>query len=210
MKTGVYIIPAVMISIALHFFLAFIPQSRHLPVPENRPLQVTYRSIHHVHEDSAAENLQPEAGKTEPKVKDNIIKPEKRRNNSSTIEETTRDQKMEALQPSSQETAVENTGLGYSNAAARFREKLLANLTYPAVARKKKWTGTVELSVTLDENGNLMDISVKQTSGYALLDTAALDLIDSILPFRHGLGSSIIFVVPVSYRLKFNNGSQLD
>ncbi len=46
--------------------------------------------------------------------------------------------------------------------------------TYPSEARRRGWEGTVLLSVEILENGRPERITVKQSSGYAVLDEAAL------------------------------------
>jgi protein TonB len=45
---------------------------------------------------------------------------------------------------------------------------------YPSEAQEMKQQGTVVLRVTIDANGNVSDVAIKQSSGHVLLDQAAL------------------------------------
>lgn len=45
---------------------------------------------------------------------------------------------------------------------------------YPKLARKRGWQGRVVLSVHINEEGRPVDIQIKQSSGYKILDRAAL------------------------------------
>ena len=76
---------------------------------------------------------------------------------------------------------------------------------YPIIARKKGWQGRLILAVHIDQNGNVLNIHVKETSGYEILDRASVKTIRDwkFLPARHGnryVEDSIN--IPVSFRLK--------
>jgi protein TonB len=48
---------------------------------------------------------------------------------------------------------------------------------YPAEAKRNRWEGTVTLAVEVSENGSVADVNVEESSGYPLLDQAALDAV---------------------------------
>lgn len=93
--------------------------------------------------------------------------------------------------------------------SARVREALQQQLTfhhyYPPVARDHGWQGRVRLGVRIEADGRLSRVKVLQTSGYSVLDQAALDSIRSIgtlreaRPWLNGAHSDI--VLPVIYKL---------
>ena len=75
---------------------------------------------------------------------------------------------------------------------------------YPIIARKKGWQGRLLLAVHIDQNGNVLDIHVKETSGYEILDRASVKTIRDwkFLPARHGnryVEDNIN--IPVSFKL---------
>ena len=52
---------------------------------------------------------------------------------------------------------------------------------YPAMARKRGYTGTVVLEVLVSRNGNVADLRVLSSSGHSILDTAALSSVKNWL-----------------------------
>lgn len=47
--------------------------------------------------------------------------------------------------------------------------------TYPRIARLRKYQGEVEIAVIADFNGNVIDANIYKSSGFSILDDAALD-----------------------------------
>lgn len=81
--------------------------------------------------------------------------------------------------------------------------KLLTDLShltksYPAEARRNGWEGTVILSLTIAADGSLHSAEIHQSSGYTLLDRAALKMIRSAR-FAGGPGR---LLQPIDYKLK--------
>jgi protein TonB len=76
---------------------------------------------------------------------------------------------------------------------------------YPTEAREQGIEGSACLSLQIGLDGKVVAASVKQSSGFAVLDAAALSAaVDWVfVPARQGLASiQSVFEVPVSFRLK--------
>ncbi len=61
--------------------------------------------------------------------------------------------------------------------------KIANLLLYPSIARNNGWEGKVVISFIVNTDGNIMDIRIKKSSGYAILDSSAIRTVESI----HGL-----------------------
>jgi len=76
---------------------------------------------------------------------------------------------------------------------------------YPRMAIKRGWEGEVKISLRVEANGYLTHIQVIDSSGYNLLDKAAITSIDrvQILPAAIALldGRSLDLILPVQYGL---------
>ncbi len=77
-------------------------------------------------------------------------------------------------------------------------------LTYPAIARRKGWQGVVKLELHIEADGSITGLQLDETSGYAVLDRAALQCLQTAhIPdasqWLRGKPADII--VPVEYRL---------
>ena len=64
---------------------------------------------------------------------------------------------------------------------SRIRGQLNENFYYPAMARRHGWQGKVLLDFMLADNGHINDIRIKQSSGYMLLDRAAVDALSKVI-----------------------------
>lgn len=91
----------------------------------------------------------------------------------------------------------------------RIDEQLHNNLArhfhYPALAQRRNWQGEVRLGLRVESNGQLSHIRVVKSSGYAILDEAALASLRQVTTIPqagHWLrGKSFDTVLPVKYRL---------
>ena len=75
---------------------------------------------------------------------------------------------------------------------------------YPHIARMNRWEGKVILRAVIKEDGQLMDLEVAETSGYAVLDHDALEVMRQASPLKlkHPLGKpQVVVQVPISYKL---------
>lgn len=76
---------------------------------------------------------------------------------------------------------------------------------YPHLARMNRWEGRVVLRVVIQEDGNLLDLAVSESSGHSVLDQDALEVLKlaSPLTLKHPLGKpQVVVQVPISYRLE--------
>jgi protein TonB len=77
-------------------------------------------------------------------------------------------------------------------------------LNYPAIARRKGWQGTVTLRLLIEPDGRISRLHVDRTSGYPVLDRAAVKSLQlaSVPQAGHWLhGRALELLVPVEYRL---------
>lgn len=83
------------------------------------------------------------------------------------------------------------------------RDKVLAKLIYPSVARRMGWNGVVHVALVIDTEGKLVSASIHQSSGRQLLDDAALDAANKLkgehLPKPKSLSTVIL---PIAFKLK--------
>jgi TonB family protein len=83
-------------------------------------------------------------------------------------------------------------------------ELITRQLTYPAIARRKGWQGVVKLELHIESDGLISALHIDETSGYAVLDRAAMESLQlASIPdaVRWLDGAAVDIVVPVEYRL---------
>lgn len=78
---------------------------------------------------------------------------------------------------------------------------------YPRVARQRGWQGMVVLRVAVDETGHPCEVAVRDSSGHAVLDEAALDAVRQwrFAPARQG-GRLITAAIDVPVRFSLTEG----
>lgn len=87
----------------------------------------------------------------------------------------------------------------------QLRSKLERVKTYPAMARANHWQGRVVVQVNIEEDGRIVNPVIEESSGYSLLDRAALEAVQAASPLTlvHGLESgAVVMVVPLNYQLE--------
>ncbi|TRZ95603.1 TonB family protein [bacterium] len=84
------------------------------------------------------------------------------------------------------------------------QKKILENLVYPDSAKNAGFQGTVKLSLKISYSGKPLDIKVKESSGYKILDDEAVSAakkIASFPPFPAAIKEEdILLDVPISYQ----------
>jgi periplasmic protein TonB len=135
------------------------------------------------------------------------------RNTAATPEKTVPQQALSSAQPVN--TTAATSAAAASDAVFQQQEtdrhlrnsvmQLISHeLHYPAIARRKGWQGVVKLNLHIEPDGSITGLQVDETSGYAILDEAALECLQlaSLPGAAHWLqGQAIDIVVPVEYRL---------
>jgi len=71
--------------------------------------------------------------------------------------------------------------------------------TYPFLARKKKIEGTVIVSFRINAKGYPQDINIRKSSGFEILDSAAIKILIKAAPFPH-VAEPI--EIPITFRIK--------
>lgn len=78
--------------------------------------------------------------------------------------------------------------------------------SYPLAARRARIEGVVQLRVTLLPDGRLVDVRIEHSSGHAVLDQAALDLLTHAAPLPGSYSSlrtaQIELQLPIVYRMR--------
>ncbi len=69
---------------------------------------------------------------------------------------------------------TKNTVSLSQKAEQKFRKQLSDYVFYPAIAKENNWQGVVQLFVTVDQNGRVENVEITQSSGYSVLDNAAI------------------------------------
>lgn len=92
-----------------------------------------------------------------------------------------------------------------SQLESQLRDAIAPYFVYPQMARRKGWEGQVEVGVRVEADGRLSHLRITRSSGYRLLDNAALTALNGIdvLPGAAGWleGRHFDMVLPIEYRL---------
>jgi protein TonB len=103
--------------------------------------------------------------------------------------------------PSALAAAAARNRLAHDYLAAQ----LARYFTYPALARRQGWEGQVLLAVTIEADGQLENPQVATSSGYAVLDAAALHALQRVGRLAAAAdwlaGTTLDMRLPVIYRL---------
>lgn len=65
------------------------------------------------------------------------------------------------------------------------RRLVMANLHYPALAKRQGWAGRVQVRFTILLSGDIETPEILQSSGFSLLDQKALEAIETAAPYPH-------------------------
>jgi len=85
---------------------------------------------------------------------------------------------------------------------AAIRDSILANLQYPNLARRRGWSGQVEVAFTITPDGHVTDLKIKTSSGFPHLDDQAMTAIERSTPFSPPPYTAANLVMPITFRLK--------
>jgi len=88
----------------------------------------------------------------------------------------------------------------------KIKTALQKHLTYPQIARRRGWQGTVTVYVTVESNGDVQQVKLGKSSGHSLLDESAITALkkvgrlDELKPLLQG--RTIPIELPIKYLLK--------
>lgn len=95
---------------------------------------------------------------------------------------------------------TQNATQSISKADYAFLRKLIEkHLTYPYLARRNGYEGTVVVSFILQDS-SIKNISIVKSSGYSILDKSAVDAIKKIEPLVN-IRKDVKIVIPINFRL---------
>jgi periplasmic protein TonB len=83
---------------------------------------------------------------------------------------------------------------------ATIRNAIIRKLSYPRLARRMGWTGTVKVSFVVNEDGGVNDVKVLATSGVEVLDNNAVETIRRCSPYPKPPCMAQM-IMPITYRL---------
>lgn len=83
---------------------------------------------------------------------------------------------------------------------AGIRNAIIKKLSYPRLARRMGWAGTVKVSFIVNEDGGVSNVRVIETSGVELLDNNAIETIRRCSPYPRPPCRAEM-VMPITYRL---------
>ena len=117
-------------------------------------------------------------------------------------------QAAETSDPGTSAPPSAHTGSGHQSAEDHLRSTILrlvsSRFHYPVLARRKGMEGIVRLQVRIESDGRISRLQVQQTSGYPVLDQAALQSLQlaSVPDAAQWMnGQAIDIIIPVEYRL---------
>jgi protein TonB len=77
---------------------------------------------------------------------------------------------------------------------------------YPRLARLRNWQGTTELKLQIGPDGKLLDVHVGHSSGFQVLDAAAIQMVQNAAPLPDVpealRGRELTMTVPVVFKLE--------
>ncbi len=104
--------------------------------------------------------------------------------------------------PKPSQNEIDNALSAYGSLLGRAIAK---HKSYPKIAQRRGWEGTVLLDLKLDSDGNVLSATVRESSGYDALDNQALKMVEKASPFppppKALQGRSFNITVPVSFKL---------
>ena len=81
------------------------------------------------------------------------------------------------------------------------RQKVRSQLTYPQLARRMGWNGTVMLRVYLTGNGGVEKTEIILSSGFKALDKEAFESVYRAAPYENHTGEEVTVELPVRFSL---------
>jgi TonB family protein len=88
------------------------------------------------------------------------------------------------------------------------QQQLAQYFSYPFIARKRGWQGTVLLQFRIESNGYIKDIRIQKSSGYSILDRSAVKSLRRVgrIPITDWLDNNTVTDLELPVEFKFNKG----
>jgi protein TonB len=97
-------------------------------------------------------------------------------------------------------------GINQQRIAHTVRLAIANNFYYPAMARRRGQQGYVRLAMRIEADGYLSNMRVVQSSGYGLLDNAAIKTLQRVDRVPEAVtwldGHYLDMILPIEYRLE--------
>jgi protein TonB len=104
--------------------------------------------------------------------------------------------------PEPTQAAVDNALSAYSSLLGK---SIAKHKSYPKIAQRRGWEGTVFVNIKIDSDGNVLSAEIKKSSGHNALDKRALKMVNKAAPFppppKALQGRSFNISVPVTFKL---------
>ena len=97
--------------------------------------------------------------------------------------------------------AIDEAAL-HSSLKVTLHQEIARHFNYPLLARRHGWQGEVVLAFRLEADGRITDAHVAQSSGFSVLDRAALTALGKVKRINSGAQVGIAMQLPVIYRLE--------
>jgi TonB family protein len=100
------------------------------------------------------------------------------------------------------EIDVELTRNQYDDILRLIKEAVTSHYNYPNAAIRRGWQGEVTLAFTVESNGQIINIRIANSSGYPILDRAALASLNKVGDIRSAQHQPLSFELPILYHLQ--------
>lgn len=170
------------------------------PISESLPEPTPLKPIEPIKEPETLKDevvtSKPEPAKIVKEVAEIPNKVEKTKSTSENLEPKAV-QKTEPKEPIQSQSEYKKTNFGI------IRDKVLSHLRYPSIAKEMGWKGMAKVKLTIDKNGNLVDVMLSESSGKSQLDSAALSAARAIAGSNLPVPSETTEItLPISFDLK--------
>lgn len=89
-----------------------------------------------------------------------------------------------------------------SSLKVTLQREIARHFSYPLLARRHGWQGEVLLAFRLEADGRISEARVLRSSGYGILDRAALTALGKVGRIGSGIRRGLAMELPVIYRLE--------
>jgi TonB family protein len=90
----------------------------------------------------------------------------------------------------------------YDEILRLIKEAVTSHYNYPNAAIRRGWQGEVTLAFTVESNGQIINIRIANSSGYPILDRAALASLNKVGDIRSAQHQPLSFELPILYHLQ--------